>query len=280
MKLAIGIPTRNRPLDLVASILSLDKTRSRAGVEVRYIVGIDNDDRRSLGVFEALQDRIGADTLHVTIGARPLGLGEINNRLVAAADEDATFLLWTDRAVIITENWDYLVADAAQQFPNRLLWLDSIHLQGPAQTILPPAWRAALPGAPYVGTAPFWFDDSGLEEIDAFCNGFPRIAVSAKCAGPRTEKTNRCRDVAFWIKVFEATRGQRVAQAAQLRQNLGHAPRDPAGEIALFEERGKAFLASAPELERQYSSGAPPDELYKKAKLRAEMILSELGIAP
>lgn len=280
MKLAIGIPTRNRPLDLVASILSLEKTRSHADIALRYIVGVDGDDMATHEMIERLIPRFPQSEFSISIGPRPLGLGEINNRLVAAADEDATFLLWTDRAVIITENWDYLVADAAQQFPNRLLWLDSIDLKGPAQTILPPGWLAVLPGNPYPAVAPFWFDDTAQEEIDAMVWGFPRFVVNARCAGPREEKTNRCRDLHFWIRLFGATRPQRVCDALFAAGKLGLAPRSDLSQIvAHFDARDGAFLERADELMARYGAEGTPDATYLAAKRRAEAIMADLGVA-
>lgn len=274
MKITVGIPSRGRPLDLAASILSLEKTRS-GHHDVQYIVGHDHGDEETLDIVS----RLLAKGLPVvsSFGPRPLGLGEINNRL-AAAEPDATFMLWSDRQVVVTLAWDHQIATGVMEFPNRVLWLDCVHLQGPAQYILPPAWRAALPGPACPGLFPFWFDDSAVEEVDAFVHGFPRVALAAKCAGPRTEKTTRCRDLHFWIRLFAAMRRIRLHDAGQASAKLGITPRpDLAQIVAHFEMRDAAFLERADALMEQYGAPGEPDETYLLAKARAEQIMKGLS---
>ncbi|HXJ61886.1 MAG TPA: glycosyltransferase [Verrucomicrobiae bacterium] len=273
MKIAVGVPSRGRPLDLAASILSLEKTRS-GHHEVQYIVGHDHGDTETMEIASRLLAR--GVNVKSSFGPRPLGLGEINNRLIAAADKEAAFLLWTDRSVIIAPHWDHDLASGVMQFPNRVLWLDSIHLVGPAQYILPPAWRAALPGPANPAIFPFWFDDSAVEEVDALVHGFPRVALTSKCAGPRTDKTTRMRELAFWIGVFAATRPDRVREARWVSAELGIPPRDIAPIMAHFEERDRQFLARADALMAQWSAGGEPDETYIAAKENAIALLARL----
>ena len=161
------------------------------------------------------------------------------------------------------------------QFPKRVLWLDSVHLAGAGQFILPPAWRAAQ-GAPCPGLAPFWFDDTHLEEIDAFVHGFPRVAVDAKCAGARNLKTTRCRDVAFWVGVFAATRFDRISQAMLIADKLGVKRQFQPELAAYFEARDRSFIERAAVLEQQFGELGPPDATYLAAKARAEKVLAEL----
>ena len=160
------------------------------------------------------------------------------------------------------------------QYPKRVLWLDSVHLAGPGQFILPPAWRAAQ-GPPCPGAFPFWFDDSAVEEIDAFVHGFPRVAVDAKCAGVRLLPTTRCRDIAFWIGVYVAQRRQRIADARRIADALGVTWQDRPDVLAYFEARDRSFLQRAPVLEAQSAEPGPPDATYLAAKARAEKLLEE-----
>jgi len=210
-------------------------------------------------------------------GPRPLGLGELHNRMVAATDPEAAFVLWSDRIVPVDMQWDHAVAFAVMQHPLRMLWIDSHHLEGAGQPVIPPAWRAAYTGPLFPAVAPYWFDDTALEEIDIYVNAPPRVACWAKCAGPRTAKTNRCRDVAFWCDFFARTQPQRVAEAVVIRQKLGLAPRDMKDEISHFAQRIAQMAARAPELEAQYGAEGPPDDSYLAAKARAEKLLEGLS---
>ena len=276
MKITVGIPSRGRPLELAASVLTLDKTRCGAHA-VEFIVAHDHDDGRTMEVVSQLTS-MGLP-LRSSFGPRPLGLGEIQNRLLAESDPDSVFLLWSDRLVPISEQWDHGIATAVLEFPNRILWMDSIHLQGAGQYIVTPMWRAALPdGKIAPGCYPFWFEDTAVEEDDAFVFGLPRISIWPKAAGPRTDKTNRMRDLPFWIGFFAATRTARIARAREIAKRLGLPARDNADLIAHFEARDQEFLSRTDELTAQYSAGGEPDETYLRAKMAAEDVLA--GIDP
>lgn len=177
-------------------------------------------------------------------------------------------MLWSDRVMAVTPEWDRELALCAISYPTRPFWMDSLHLAGAGQFILPPGWRAVC-GDPCPGLYPFWFEDTHVEEMDCFVHGFPRIGLSAKCAGVRNAKTTRCRDVAFWISVFSATRKERLQQAAAISEALGLPVRDNAQEVAYFEARDREFLARAPALEQQFGATDLPDESYQRAYARA-----------
>jgi hypothetical protein len=280
MKITVGIPSRGRPLDLTAAVLSLDKTKS-GGCEVDYIIAADRDDNPTRETISRLRER-GLPMGPALIGAdRPLGLGQLHNAMASACDPDATFLLWSDRCVPITEGWDHAIAVAAMQYPQRVLWLDSVHLLGAGQFILPPAWRAALPtGKACPGYFPFWFEDSHVEEVDAFVHGFPRMATYAKCAGPRTQKTNRMRDLEFWIRFYAFLRPARLKEAEQIAANLGVPPRDNADLLAHWQRRDADFIARAPELTERFGTLEPPDDAYRTAKANAEKMMWDGGVDP
>lgn len=275
MKITIGIPSRGRPLELAASIIALDKTKS-TGHEVEYLVAVDDDDWRTKEtILDLLEMGIGVTGSY---GPRPLGLGEIHNRMLAETDPEAVFMLWSDRLVPIEMSWDHAIAMAAMEYPTRVLWMDSVHLVGPGQFIITPAWRAALPdGLAVPGIFPYWFEDSALEETDHLVHGFPRVACWAKAAGPRTDKTNRMRDLKFWIDVFARTRPRRIKRADKIAKAMGLPIRDHADVIAHFEKRDRDFLARADELTEKYGATGEPDETYLAAKAQAERILAELA---
>ena len=274
MKITVGIPSRDRPLELAAAVLSLDKTRS-GGHQVEYIVGHDHNDSRTAEVVSQLVS-IGL-AVRSSFGPRPLGLGEIHNRMIAETDPDAAFLLWSDRLVAVDMHWDHGIAMTVLEFPTRRIWMDSHHLVGPGQPIMTPMWRKALGQEnPYPAIFPFWFDDSAAEEIDALLHGFPRVALHHKCAGPRTAKTTRCRDLDFWIDVFAATRPDRVRQARKIGAHMGIFPKENPEVMGYFTQRDADFHARAEALMEQFGAPGLPDETYLMAKEQAERLLVTL----
>lgn len=270
MKICVGLPSRGRPLDMVASAISLIRLAS-GGHEVEIILGIDSDDHASLNMAHQMETLENCVAL---IHDRHEGLGDLVNSLVAACDPDAAFLLWSDRISVTTLQWDHELALGCMQYPNRPLWLDSVHLTGAGQFILPPAWRAAQ-GATCPGLFPFWFIDTAIEELDAYVHGFPRVALASKAAGPRGFKTNRMRDVAFWIDVFAATRLERLVQAAMIAKKLGVPTRDNKELFHYFAARDIEMKGRAAVLTDAFGELGPPDETYRAAKLKAEWLLAE-----
>lgn len=274
MKVTVGIPSRDRPLELAAAVLSLEKTRSGAH-DVEFIVGHDHNDGRTAEVVSQLV-AMGLP-VRSSFGPRPLGLGEIHNRMIAETDPDAAFMLWSDRLVAVDMQWDHGIALTTLEFPNRVLWMDSHHLVGPAQFILTPQWRKALGDEkPTPGIYPFWFEDSAVEEVDALLHGFPRVQLHQKCAGPRIAKTTRCRDLHFWIDVFTATRPDRMRQARKIGAHMGIFPKPDPRIMEYFAKRDEDFHARADQLMEQYGAPGEPDWSYVAAKQKAEELLEGL----
>ena len=274
MKVTVGIPSRGRPLDLAAAVLALEKTRTQGqGNKVDYLIAVDNDDETVNAVATELALR--GTSIRVLHGPRPLGLGELHNRMAAATDPESIFMLWSDRLVPVFNEWNHAVVFAALQHPNRVLWMDSYHLMGACQFILPPKWRSALPGQPCPAVFPFWFEDSHVEEVDSFVHGFPRVSCYAKCAGPRTEKTTRMRDLHFWIDYYTFLRPSRIAEAAKISAALGLIPLKNLAEIeAHYAKRDVDFHARVDELTATYAAPGEPDASYLQAKANAEAVMN------
>lgn len=269
MRISVGLPSRGRPLDMVASVVSLFRLAS-GGNEIDVLLLLDADDTESINAAAHLNETFG---VNYQWSDRLAGLGELHNRAVLLTPSDAAWMMWSDRISVITPNWDHELAMGCLQYPNRPLWLDSIHLAGPGQVILPPAWRAAQ-GAPcFPGIYPFWFDDTYQEELDAFVHGPMRVTLASKCAGPRTQKTNRCRDIEFWVDVFAATRPQRVEQARAIADRLGVKMANPSALIAMYEARDAEMKRRAPALMAQFGEVGEPDASYVAAKKRAEAMV-------
>ena len=272
MRINIGLPSRGRPLDMVASAISL--IRLSSGVhDVTITLGIDEDDPATKRMAFELCKLEGCQAL---VADRHCGLGDLVNSLCEATPEDAAFILWSDRISVTTLGWDQELALGCMQYPNRPIWLDSVHLAGAGQFILPPAWRA-IQGPPCPPLYPFWFIDTAVEEIDAYVHGFPRIALVAKAAGPRGFKTNRMRDVEFWIDLFQAQRAERLRQAEMIGDRLGvKPPENLAAIVEYFTNRMEEMRARAPTLRDAFGEPGEPDETYLSAKAAAEGVLKGL----
>lgn len=277
MKITVGIPSRGRHLELAAAILSLHRTKSQSAHEVEYLVAHDHNDPQTLDVITKLIER--GLPVRSSFGPPPIYQGALLNRLIAETPADSVFLIWTDRLIPLNADWDESVAYSVMQHPSRVLWLDCVHLAGPGMFILPPAWRAALPGQACPAVFPFWFDDSHIEEVSALVHGMPRFACWAKCAGPRIERTNRMRDLPFWIGVFGALRHDRLLEARQIARNLGIIMPPPEQTMAHFDLRDREFLLRAPALEERYGALGEPDAGYQHAKSEAEHLMMKMGIA-
>jgi hypothetical protein len=275
VKISVGLPSRGRPLDMVASAVSLFRLAS-GGNDICVFLNVDNGDRPTIECAYALQERYQTEREMVLVGCsdRHAGLGELHNHSIALTYGEGAWMMWSDRISVITPNWDHEVAMGCLQYPNRPIWLDSIHLAGPGQIILPPAWRAAQGGPCFPGIYPFWFDDTHQEELDALVHGPIRVALASKCAGPRTLKTNRCRDVEFWVDVFAATRPQRVEQARGIADRLGVQMANPSALIAMYEMRDADMRRRAAELQAQFGEAGEPDASYLEAKARAEFLMT------
>lgn len=280
MRIVVGLPSRGRPLDLIASVISLYRCASGAN-KVEVIIELDEDDAPSIQAATGLVDMPGRPEFRVTFLHKPrrAGLGELHNEIISVTPAESAYMMWSDRISVIAKGWDHQLAMGCLQYPNRPLWLDSVDLAGAGQIILPPAWRAAC-GQCFPGLFPFWFDDTAQEELDAFVHGFPRMRLEAQCAGPRGAKTNRCRDIAFWVDLFTATRPQRVEQARAVADKLGLPFHNPSAMVAMFDARDADMKRRAPELMAQFGEVGEPDASYCTAFGRAQELMDEMDRDP
>lgn len=279
MKIVVGLPSRGRPLDLIASVISLYRTCGPDN-EVCVMLALDNDDAESVAVGRRLATgyQFPHFAVELDICDRAPALGERHNRVIAAMPTEAIYLMWSDRMNMLGLTWDHQIAVGCLQFPNRPLWIDSVHLVGAGQIIMPPAWRAVQGGPCFPALSPFWFDDTAQEELDLFVHGIPRMRIEALCAGPRGAKTNRSRDIEFWVDVFAATRPQRVERAREICRKLGLPFANPAAMLVAREAIDADMKRRAPELQAQWGDQGEPDETYLAAKAAAMRLMHDAGI--
>lgn len=269
MKLAVCTPTRERSLALIGVVMSL--WRQRAGQDdIRFIVGIDDDDEKSLDACKRLGEEV---PIHVSLAPRST-LGEVSNRLFSCA-KDADAIVWaTDRAFVITPGWDAIIAEAVTKLPNRVLWWSCPY---EADCVMPIVTKRFAEAADYDLSPtifPFWFNDTWLQELDLMVSGGPSLKVQAAYAGQRAQ-TTRGRDFAFWYKVFAATRPQRWEKAEKIAKRLGV-------EITMREFMTQHFAkydahgqANAAAFQKRFGDPREAGAEYIEAKSYAEKLLQD-----
>lgn len=267
MQFSVCIASRGRHYDLMSVIVGMWRLRSGAH-DVRFFVGVDNDDARSVVLSHNLQV---SDPLPITwsVADRQPTLGAVNNRLLSLSSPDA-YIITTDRAHIITPHWDAQLADDLKAHPGRVLWLSCPSDPDPTHPVLPADYVKSVGWSPEI--FPFWFDDTWNAEIEFMAYG-NIVKVPVWFFGERG-KTTRARDFGFWFDVFAATRPQRVEKAKTLFRGEG-------GMVA-FSQRVGALCsqtvspARIKELEARFADDSPPSAEYIAAKAKAEELLWSL----
>lgn len=269
MKLAVCTPTRGRPLALIGVIMAL--WRQRAGKDdLRFVVGIDDDDDASLDACKRLGDEV---PIYASRAPRST-LGDVSNRIVGCA-KDADAVIWaTDRAFVITPGWDEIIAEAVDKFPKRILWWSCPYDADCVMPIIPKQWAEAADHELSPTIFPFWFNDTWLQELDLMVSGGPSLKVQAAYAGQRSV-TTRGRDFGFWYKVFAATRAERWAKAETIAERLGI-------EVTMREFLTQHFAkydahgqANAPAFQKRFGDPREPGAEYIAAKAYAEKLLQD-----
>jgi len=251
--------------------MSLQRLRSKQH-EVRFRIGIDEGDDDSAAAAANLAQECPID---VSIGPRPVARGEIENRLLrGSADADIVTML-TDRTFCITPGWDDALAKGVKEQPKRLLWWSCPEDQGCTMPIIPRAWREAADNNWSPEIFPFWFDDTWNQQIDLMIYGMPSLKILTNFSGQRA-KTNRARDFAFWINLFNELLPLRAQKAQDMAARLGvEAPGRPE-VLSYITQHYQTLLANVPVLEKHFGDVGEPGPEYVIAKERAEKLFAEM----
>lgn len=274
MLIHVNICTHARPLGLIGVVMALNRMRSNSH-ELKFRIGIDEDDQVSLDAAANLAEECPID---VSVGPRPIARGEIENRLLrGSADADIVTML-TDRTFCITPGWDDGLAKGVTEQPRRLLWWSCPDDNGCTMPVIPKAWREAADHVWSPEIFPFWFDDTWNQQIDLMLYGMPSLKVVTNYTGHRS-KTNRARDFAFWIQLFNHLLPHRVEQARVIGEKLG-VPMQPREDVMKYiGQHYQTLMNNIPVLEQHFGDAVDPGPEYCVAKDRAEKLFAEL-IAP
>ena len=271
MLIHVNICTHKRPLGLVGVVMSLQRMRSLQH-EVRFRIGIDDDDEDSLAACSSLAQECPID---VSAGPRPVARGEIENRLLRGSTDADVVTMLTDRTFCITPGWDDALVRGVTEQPKRLLWWSCPEDNGCTMPIIPRAWREAMDHVWSPEIFPFWFDDTWNQQIDLMLYGLPSLKIVTNVSGQRA-KTNRARDFAFWINLFNELLPLRVEQAKTIaaRLDVPFENRQPVMEY--IGKHYQALMNNIPTLEKMFGDNGEPNAEYVIAKERAEKLYAEM----
>ena len=271
MLIHVNLCTYRRPLGLVGVVMSLQRMRSLQH-EVRFRIGIDDDDEDSLAACSSLAQECAID---VVAGPRPIARGEIENRLLKGSTDADIVTMLTDRTFCITPGWDDALARGAAEQPKRLLWWTSPDDNGCTMPIIPRAWREACDGVWSPEIFPFWFDDTWNQQIDLMIYGMPSLKIVTNYSGQRA-KTNRARDFGFWITLFNELLPLRAQTALDMAAKLGVETAQRPDVLEYITKHYQTLMQNIPVLEKHFGDVGEPNAEYVEAKRRAEELFAKM----
>jgi hypothetical protein len=282
MKIAILIPSRNRPRLLSAAITALHEMESGEN-EIQYIVGFDGDDWATQQMpitWMGRPDRLR----HLAMPKEILTIGEIWNYLAREADDfygehikQDIYSCMIDDAFPITPHWDKVIVQMAQNY-EAFSWYE---VSAPNNIGYPSCTKAWLDKVGYIVPEhfPFWFMDTWFAEMVWFITGQPVPVSQSLALYSKQEATHNLRDLQFWWDFFRLTRPMRVIEAHKIaggETSLEDFTQSRLKFIALGESRDAEFSgAKIAHIEANKGVAGEPSERYLLAKARAEKYLQD-----
>ena len=196
-------------------------------------------------------------------------LGALYNSLVEQARGD-WLMAMADDYVIDTAGWPSVLTRYGRRLPNKIGVLFAHDPHHPDFTTIYCIHRRVYAMAGYFAAPffPYWFTDTWWDEIGEMTGLKLEMPINVWLPDGRGE-TQGMRDLAFWVRFFEATRPMREAVA---REMLGHAV--PESRMALV--RARVAHLSDPVFLREWgrTDAGEPSERYLRAKAVAEEMMT------
>lgn len=271
MKIAILIPSRNRPCLLSSVITALHEMES-GNNEVTYLVGYDADDELTPA---AVKDIKYCEYLEMP--GEAITIGCIWNWLAHDISADI-YSCMIDDAFPISPHWDKEMVAMAKSY-DAFSWYE---VSAPQNCGYPTYTKVWLDKVGYIVPEhfPFWFMDTWFQEMTCFITCKP-VPVSQRMAlYSKQEETQSFRDLSFWWGFFNATRTIRLSEAfskldCSWEEFLStRKPFIDAGNLRDKDFRGERIA----ELENHKYVKSEPSEKYLLAKKRAEAFLEKNGL--
>lgn len=272
MKFCCIVATRGRPRQALGVIEAI-RLMASGEHEVQFILACDDDDPAdTAGFFRS------DSSIMVECGPRPTGVASCWNRCVSLTDADIILTL-PDDCLICTPIWDQIAAHicANHKWVHPDLRIGALNdLANPGQATLFIFHRRwyELCGL-FDERFPFWFSDSAISETYSFITGQMLPVFPINVANKPGVFNPRLRDMPLWWKFYAATRAERRALAAEVRQQLNlPEPPNMADVMKGWEERDRVGLPESEKIVQAITNPTPPDDHYRLAKANAECYLS------
>lgn len=285
MSITVALATRGRPW--LASVTARQIAANAVLPDTRVVIGMDDDD---FGCPEFQPPRV-----ELSLAPREDSLGAKYNRCAAAAPADI-YVIATDDCMITTSGWDAMIASVfARVLPDRMgaVYFGSMAAAG-LESPLPAMQAVSREFVDRMGHLacphfPFWFHDTWIDEIAHMIGRVVAIADIAVAYPDQAEanRTRGARDIAFWARLFDELRPQRIAVAeaiitdprfaADASQRAALLARLPSTATALGDRNALIRDAAyAAQLEANVGFDAPDDPRYRRLKTKAEALLASL----
>ena len=264
VRISVLVPSRNRIEGLARCIKSMD-AKASGKHDVRYVIGIDGDDKPTIGMALALRAE-GFPVVPCVVERQPT-LGGLTNILAERCPGDV-YVAWGDDFRVKTDRWDDIIADAWVAQKDGVWWWRC----EPQVTlaIISEKWRAAA-GRIYTDYFPFWYDDIWLVELLRYTTGRLECNPVEAWIEDRASATHRMRDVRFWDDFYWSRRPERKAEAKRIAERLGWPPVEWRPELDVI--RSSTFDPDA--MEARQGDRGPPTPEYLAALNRARAIVQQ-----
>jgi hypothetical protein len=266
--------TRGNP-KRAAAVIENAKALASGRHEINYIIGCDDDDPDTASYF---YQNYSSKEITLSIANRPTGVGAVWNRCAALCKADI-YCPFPDDVFIGMPKWDDYIVSLNRPL---LAWND---LSNPGHCTLPIVTQEWLDlvGPLYDERFPFWFYDTCVAEIYSFVTGYHVFIPSDLTLISQKGRTQNLRELLFWWDLYVATRRERLALAARIRDKLGlklsadHLSKT----VEAWQRRDEIGRASAARIQGQLSAEGqkPPSAEYLAARANAQNYMDTLKAA-
>jgi hypothetical protein len=272
MKIAVVIPTRERPQLLSAVLMAFDQLASGAH-EISYTVRCDYDVPR---VEQALLDLVKVLPLGIVSHPPPLTVGHKVNEAVAAAPKSDIYVQLCDDQFPLTQNWDWEIVGASLKH-QLFFWNDHIVPGAYSYPVMTRKYLNAVGGKMWPEHFPFWFADQWVDEVYELAMGKRAPIIDGLKLGGRRGKTVSARDFPFWFKFYQFLRPERIEEATKVQRAYGLPEKISEGVLKRLDLRAEFYAKD--EVHESCDQVAkdlrPPSESYLACKRNAEALMLE-----
>lgn len=265
MDITCIVPSRGRVRGLSALLHGMRFLESGKH-RVHYAVACDDDDAATMSYCAEIKKHI---LLGYKAGPRRQTMGDYFNEMALLMPAQV-YVLANDDMLVLSDEWDDVIAKAVEETPHGVFWWTSAGKQNVLVPIITEKWRQAQGGL-FTSFFPFWYDDLCLAELWVMTTDRDNIILPINIIDKPRTVTHRMRELIFWQKVYNASRVLRVTQAEEIAEKLGLPKPQGSKHIAeaLTDHVGNVSDERLQQIQDNQGDREPPDEAYKTAKANA-----------